>query len=171
MDSTIVAAIIGGIFTVIASIVTFAITHVFDRNLLSAVKNIHHNLLDGDWKGTLQQEGGVQGTPIDIQVELTFKSTRRTVRGEGFLIATFKNQSSKTPFLLLGRFIYEGFIKIDYDSRSKTGQFGMMFLELSPDGRTVEGRWTGYGPLSRKIVYGRLQLSKQGSFPHLPASP
>ena len=171
MDSTIVAAIIGGTFTVIASIATYAITYIFDSNLFLAAKNMHHHVLDGNWKGNIHQEGGVQGIPMDMQADITFKSTRRVVRGEGSITGTFKNQNFNAPILLLGRFVEGGYIKIDYDYRLTTGQFGVALLELSPDGRILEGYLTGYGPISRKIIYGRVQLSKQGVFLHLPASP
>lgn len=171
MDTTILAAIIGGIFTVTGSLVTFVFTRVSDSHLFLAAKNIHHHALDGNWKGTFDQEGGVQNVPISMPVDITFKSTRRMVRGEGSITGTFKNQTFNAPVLLLGRFVNERFIKIDYDYRSITGQFGVALLELSPDGRTLEGHWTGYGPVSRKIVHGNAQLSKQGAFPHLPTFP
>ncbi len=171
MDSTIVAAIIGGIFTIGASIGTFAITRIFDSNLLLVTRNVRQKSLTGQWKGPVHQEGGIQGTPIDIQLALTLRSTRRVVRGEGFFTGAFQNQTFNTTMTILGGFVHERFLKLEYEYKSELVQFGFVLLELSPDGRTLEGQWMGFGPISRKLVSGSMQLHKQGSFSHLPTHP
>lgn len=168
MDSTIIAAIIGGISTIVAAIGTFALTRLLDSNALPGARNVRQNALTGHWKGEVRQEGGVRGIPINMQLDLKLKSTRRMVRGEASFTGTFQNQNFNVSANIWGNFVHGRFLKLEYEYPDLV-QFGFILLELSPDGRILEGRWTGFGSASRELIYGSVQLQKQGSFSHLPA--
>lgn len=174
MDSTIIAAIIGGIFAIGASIVTFVVTRIFDNDSLSDTKNARQFSITGRWEGHTSQEGGVLvRKDLDVPLAFSFKSTRRGTQGAGSLSITLQGNTTPTTLNMIvkGKFVYERFLKLEYEFEQPLIQFGFILLELSPDGQTLEGCWMGFGATTRHLIYGTVQLRKQGASLPLPASP
>ncbi|SRR6266567_2651419 len=168
MDTTIIASIIGGVFTIGASIGTFAITRLFDGNSLPVTKNVRQISLTGSWEGTIHQEAGPNGTPIDSSARMRVKSTRRTVRGE-CIIAWPDREPQHVS--LVGKFVYAQFLRMEYEvnNEPEAVQFGFILAELSPNGQILEGRFLGFGAASRNLVGGTFQYHKRGSGSYISA--
>lgn len=166
MDSTIIAAIIGGISTIGASIVTFAITRIFNDDSLPITRSVHQISLTGSWEGTVHQDIGPGGAPVDASSHLTLNSTRRAVRGESVLTWP---QRKPQHLSLVGKFVYARFVRLEYEvsSEPEAVQFGFILGELSPDGQVLEGRYLGFGAATRNLVWGTFQYHKRGVGTHI----
>jgi hypothetical protein len=106
-----------------------------------------------------------------MQFKVTSKSKRRTMRGEGSLHFTYQNQDITQHMTIRGTFVYDRFLKMEYEMGDQPGfiQFGFAILELSPDGQTLNGHFVGFAAISRNMVWGTIQSHKQRSTPHIPA--
>lgn len=167
MDSTIIAAIIGALSTVGAAVGTLVFTRLGD-NMSFTPTNVRQITLVGQWEGIVHQQGSAD--PYDLRIAITLKSTRRAIRGEGTVHGATQNQVITQPIVIIGKFVHDRFLKIEYEMRDHPGviQFGFSLLELSPDGQTLDGRFLGFGALiSRGPVWGTLQMHKKGSTPRL----
>jgi hypothetical protein len=164
MDSTILAAIIGGLCTIGASLGTLLLTHMMNKNPLYE-RNKRQISLGGHWEGTAHQELGPEGVPMDLQMAITLKSTRQAVLGEGDIRFPFQNQPITEHLSLInGGFIYDRFLKIEYEGKNipEQVQFGFLLLELSSNGQTLNGHFLGFGSFSGKIAWGTVQLHRSG---------
>jgi len=159
MDLAILTAIIGGVFTVGASIVAVIVTRLFD-NPMGFKKNVRQAALIGHWDGAVHQEGGQE-----YHIALQLKSRGRTIRGEGVVHGLYQGGNITEPLTVFGGFIHDRFLKIEYTMEAQLGsiQFGFSLLELSPDGRTLSGSFLGYGALTRGLIHGTLHIQKQGA--------
>lgn len=161
MDSTIIAAVIGGVFTVGASFGTFAITRIADSTAFPRTKNVHQLSLTGFWEGTVHQAQGPEGVPADAPSSLTLTSTHRAIRGESILSWPHRKPQHLS---LAGKFVYARFVRLEYEVRNEPEavQFGYILGELSPDGQSLDGRFLGFGAASRNLVWGTFHYQKQG---------
>lgn len=169
MDSTILAAIIGGLSTVGAGILAVLATRLLD-NPMGIKKNVRQATLAGHWDGTVHQE---KPQVIDFQFTLQLKSKGRTVRGEGTVHGIYQNSTIAEPLTCFGGFVHDRFLKLEYELETRPGsiQFGFTLLELSPDGQALNGPFLGYGALvTRDMVNGTLHLQRQGAGTHAPIS-
>ena len=160
MDSTVLAAIIGGLCTIGASIGAVFLTRLFD-NPLGFKKDRRLAALAGQWEGTVHQEGP---PTIDFRQTVYIKLAGRTVRGEGTVFS--QAYMITEPFTFFGGFVHDRFLRLEYEIQNQPGsvQFGYAILDLSPDGKTLSGKFVGYGALvTRDLVNGTTQLQKQGA--------
>lgn len=139
------------------------VTRIFDSDSLPGTRNVRQISITGRWEGTIHQEGGVRGASVDQQLTIVLKSTRRNTQGEGVLRVALQNNAFTTHVRVKGKFVYERFLKLEYEFEQGVMQFGFVLLELSPDGNTLEGRWMGFGALSQSLIYGTMRLRKQGA--------
>jgi hypothetical protein len=165
MDSTIIAAIIGAAATVGASIATFVLTRLFD-NIPLPPKNARQSSLIGRWEGTIHWEGG-QGAPCDMQFSLDVKSIRRTIRAEGKWWFTSQNQGNIQDVIMTGIFMHDRFLKLEYKRVDRPGEinFGIVLLELSLDGQTIDGHFVGFAAFSKGMIWGTTHGYKQKANP------
>ena len=160
MDSTILAAIIGGFSTVGAGILAVLLTRLLD-NPMGFKKNSRQAALEGHWSGTVHQEGGV-----DYQINFQLKPAGRAIRGEGHLLGVNQSLNIDEPLTVFGGFVHERFLKLEYTLEAQRGtiQFGFALMELDPDGQTLYGSFVGYGAIVTKaVVTGKLRLQRQGA--------
>ena len=60
----------------------------------------------------------------------------------------------------VGGFLYERFIKFDYSNPDESIiQFGNTILDLSADGKTLIGKFVGFGSITNQIVSGEVKLN------------
>jgi hypothetical protein len=160
MDSTILAAIIGGFSTLGAGIVAVLVTRVVD-NPMGFKKNPRQAALAGHWDGIVHQEGGLG----DYHITFQLKPTGRTVRGEGRVSFISQNANINELLTFSGGFVHDRFLKLEYEMEAQPGsvQFGFTLLELSPNGQTLSGPFLGYGARTRDLIKGTLELHRQGA--------
>jgi hypothetical protein len=162
MDSQVATAVIGGVFGVVTPIATYIGTHAYKNRSLLRLPEGRRKALDGSWRGTLHQEVGPDGKPIDAEYALQLSASRRVVRGEAHSRFWVKKQHHEARFVLEGGLLYERFFRFTYDSADRKAlHFGVMMLELGADGRSLRGRFVAYGMLSQRLVYGSIDLEKQ----------
>jgi hypothetical protein len=155
MDSTIIAAIIGGAFTLVSSGITFLLArHLDDRNNQVMSSN-RQAIMTGTWKGELHQESGSLSTS---PVTVTLIAKRRVIRGS---IRVQDPNNGEAEYKATGGFLYGRFIRLNYDTTDhRRVQFGSIVMELSPDGNKLSGKYTGYGAFSQSIVSGYFEATR-----------
>lgn len=172
MDSTVIAAIIGGLFTILASIATFIFARIFDKDFW-ATRQVRQIALDGRWEAMFHQEVGPEGQPIDFPGTFIFRSGRQGVQGEAMLELTIHNKRTFTTQFFKGRFVHERFLKLEYQLKDMPGtiQFGFLLAELSTGGNSLEGHFLGVGAVSQRIIWGIVQAHKEGHLFSRPVQP
>ena len=119
--------------------------------------------LTGRWVGAGYQAEGVDGgPPLDAKLILDITAHSKTVKATGEYTSKVGATEEHTKFAMEGGFFHDRFLKFDYKNTDDTAiQFGAITAELSPDGRTIRGRYIGYGPFSERLVNGSIELHKQ----------
>ncbi|KPA15912.1 hypothetical protein MHK_003884, partial [Candidatus Magnetomorum sp. HK-1] len=65
----------------------------------------------------------------------------------------------KSDLLLIGRFISDEFIRIDYKNKEPgVFQWGVCILRFMSRGKKLNAKFIGYGPESQKLVFGDIFL-------------
>lgn len=154
MDAQIVAAIIAGGVAIVSPFLTYAITRAKDHKILGRVKGQRKAVI-GLWKGQIGQPFNSEVIASDI--EITFKAASKLVEGDAQLM--YARDHSLMHLKFNGGFFYERFIRFDYHNQDDVVlQFGGAILELSADGKTMTGKFCGYGSKTGAIVSGDVQL-------------
>ena len=163
MDPTIVAAIIGGLFSILAVIATFIITRIFDSDFWPT-RNVRQAALDGHWDAILHQEVGPGGTSMDLSCDFAFKSKGRGIQAEAILRGPLPNETITMDGIATGRFVYERYLKLEYQIKGQPGvlQFGYLLLELSPNALSLDGHFLGFGAYTQQIIWGAIHIKKRG---------
>jgi hypothetical protein len=162
MNVTIIAAVIGGVFTVIGPIATFLITRYVDNKDKQVMSFRRRAAMSGKWSGTTTQDSGNYSShPLPIVFRAV--ATRKTIKGE-FCVQYPKRENSPArddEFTFQGGFFHDRFMQLDYISKNEGRiQFGSAILELSPSAEFMTGRYAGYGAFSKEIVTGNLELRR-----------
>jgi hypothetical protein len=114
--------------------------------------------MNGVWKGTIHQSYYFDEGPISYPVELNLKVSAEGVFGGSVLIQLPHGESY---FRLTGGFLFEKFIQFSYRSTDPgTIQFGSAVLELDSLGKTLKGKFIGYGARTQSIVDGTVEAYK-----------
>lgn len=162
MDTTIIAAIIGGVFTVIGPVATFLVTRYVDNRDKQVMSFGRRAVMTGKWNGKTTQEFGNYSS-IALPIALDLVANRKTIKGE-FRVQypEYENKPAhEDEFSFQGGFLYDRFLQIDYISKTEDRiQFGSAILELSPSGEILLGRYAGYGAFSKQIVAGSFELKR-----------
>jgi hypothetical protein len=150
------------IAAVVGALVTVILTKWLESGSRLWMGGDRRRSVNGRWRGTLQQIGSqlsdVQAHTLDMSLDPQW----RTIKGTAFFIASIGGKDITVDLRIRGGFLYERFLKIDYfHSDSAHMQFGTAVLVLSDDGRTLSGRYVGYGSLTKQIVTGLIELAKQ----------
>ena len=167
MNDNILPAIIGGLFTLSAAILTWLLSRRpseivgdpgIQRESAIAVR--------GFWQGIVVQPN-YPGSPLktDIVMELDFK--RDTIMGSARIVTHFEPERHgragpvEIQLRLRGGFYTDRLLKLEYkDQTPAVLQFGTMVLELSPRADELEGELVGYGSLSKRVIHGMVKLVK-----------
>jgi hypothetical protein len=156
METPIITAIIAGSVAIVSPIITYVVTRMYDQRGLGKIKGRRRAMV-GSWKGDIVQE--IDGKSVSMNLEITFTAGKRVIEGTGEFISQTTNQVTRLKFT--GGFYHEQFVKLDYANPDELiVQFGCSILKLSSDGRTLEGRYVGYGSLSDRIILGEVSLRR-----------
>jgi hypothetical protein len=155
MSPEIIAALIGGAGTIFAPVITVLAKNIYDRRIWGIVKGRRKAII-GTWVGSISQT--IDNIPTSYNLEITFTADKKIVKGDASFISPSTGKTIKLKFI--GGFLYERFIKFDYHNPDELIiQFGNAILDLSSDGKTLIGKFVGFGSNTNKIVTGEVKLS------------
>jgi hypothetical protein len=161
MSPVIIAAIIAGVFSIVSPIATYFVTQAYRDRIFLPPPSGRAKALVGKWQGTLHEEIGPEGTPFDASFSLELAMSWKVVSGTAGFHATLLGKEYEFKLVLRGGFLYERFLRFDYQNCDESVlQFGSMTFELSADGQSLDGRFLGYGDVSKRLVYGTIELHK-----------
>jgi hypothetical protein len=146
----------------VAAAITAAAKAVWDRIPYQTISKARNKMLKGRWEGFSRPVDAPAGFPTEIPI--TFEFTPgwwRTVRAESQFSSP---DTSRGPVIndYRGGFYQQKYLTLSYRKRDRgvTG-FGAVILELSADGRTLEGRILGYGSHTQSLFFANLTLQKK----------
>ncbi len=156
MNPTVIAAIIAGIIALISPIITLSVTRWLDHRDFKDPGSRRRTLV-GKWKGTFTQvlDSKLVTTPIEINLT----AAKKIIEGEGEFKSPVTEELRK--FKVIGGFLEMPFAKLEYSNSDDLSlQFGTIILMLSPDGRTLDGRFVGFGSTTKQIVVGEVTFCR-----------
>lgn len=158
MDSAVTAAVIGGLSTISASVLTLLVQGYLRSKKHVLPPNDRLAAIEGTWSGLTQQDRGPEGQPIAVELEAKLAVRRRSISGT----AKVKWAKILLDVNLTGAFVTDSIIKLEYASTvSGVMNFGVLFLALSANGQTLKGMMLGYGSESERIVFGTTEVTKR----------
>lgn len=158
------AAIISGIFVIVAPILAYIFTKHYenkDKDFLT-ISQSRKIALDGSWNGKVFQAEWLNGQPINYPFTITLDVSKKEIKGTGIVhFPMSKTEIHSFNISLKGGFLHDRFLKLDYKNTNQAAmQFGSLILNLSSDGKKLTGRFLGYGSKTEKLVFGELKLEK-----------
>jgi hypothetical protein len=161
MNPIITGALITGSSTILAALLTFLLTRVYDSRSLKILSKERRNTLNGLWQGKVTQEMGSRGF-VDYPVTFEIKAQRKSVISKSTIIYHDDPYNQAVIFEMQGGFLHNRFLKLDYNSSSNRGavHFGTTIHELSADGKQLNGRFVGFGLETQSLVAGTINLRK-----------
>ena len=161
MDSTIVAAFVSGVLAIVAPIVTLLLKQYLDNRVKLPIAAGRRQALSGRWEGSLHQDRGPDGKPIDFPGSIDISAGRKTVSGTLTIRLDLDGQIEQAKFNLSGGFLHGVFLLLNYLPRDEaTIQFGSIVLELDAAGNLLEGRFVGYGKITQAVISGTVRFEK-----------
>lgn len=157
MDSTTLAAIIGGVCTLSAPIITLIVKATIDRSRNPIITNARQKALNGTWTGTIEYDDTDDEplAPHDAVLEVT--SRRRFIEAR----VAYTTKGGSTTVKASGVFILDSLMRVEYKNEAPhVNHFGTLLLNLSPDAKTLSGRFVTYGRITGIISTGRVRFIK-----------
>lgn len=151
-------AIIAGIATILAAVITLLLKEYFDRRKerYEKVDSRIRDVVYGKWKGYFEQT--LEGSPQTILLEMELKvSSSGNITGK----AKFPFKSETYEVNIKGGFYSQRFLKMDYENSDKAIlQFGAFIFRLSDSAKKLTGYFVGHGHLTGNIIGGNATLEK-----------
>jgi len=113
--------------------------------------------IQGDWSGFVDQADTLN-QPFRFAVHTKFQAKLLSLGGT----LTYDDPCNRFELALEGRFAHQDILEFRYENvRQGTKQFGYCFLYLSPDGKSMRGKFIGHGIVQYRIVSGDLVLGRR----------
>lgn len=158
MDVTLTAALITGLCTILAPIITLFLKNEIETKRYQTISKNRRNALKGIWKGYVYQRSPVPDDSIDYEVTITFKPGRKIEKGR----AIYKIGDFITDIKLTGGFYDSKYLRIHYENKNPAIiQYGMALFEFASDTKEIRGDFLGYGIRTEGRISGELILEKQ----------
>jgi hypothetical protein len=156
MDNPIWAAIIAGpMATVVAHWLSA------DWRGRSPLGRTRRQALSGAWAGRIKQDVGYALDAERAEISFNPKCGLRTVRGKGKYELTVKGRTIRAEFTCRGGFVFERFLMLEYkNAKGHVVQFGSIVFQLSDGCDELEGRYAGYGYISKMPVSGYICVQR-----------
>jgi hypothetical protein len=156
-------AILIGVLGIIATLSSPLIAHyLFERSKSRDFVKIplnRKNALEGLWVGSIDQKNGFYKGSYPFKMNL--KINKKKIIGILMIDAEVKGKIYKAEFQCVGGFQNDRFLKLDYKNEDLTKyHFGSIILEMTDTADQLIGAGVGYGPWSKKAVYGTYELHK-----------
>jgi hypothetical protein len=172
VDSTVLASLIGGVSTVVATFISPIITNrINERKKAKYVPSApitRQNALYGMWDGSMDQKIGIGKVCNIHKLKLIFDDGTNPMMGHLYINFKITNDEIIIPpdnsiEAKVINTLYDGRImKIDYVNKdNNVVHFGTLYGELSADGKEINGEFLGYGLESEQFVSGKINLKKK----------
>jgi hypothetical protein len=159
MSATVNAAIIAGVCTVLAPVLTLFVKSWLGQRHFFPISDERRRAVVGRWSGSVHQIIGPQDKPIDFDINVEFTARYKLVTGVGRFI---NSQGHETVIESSGGFIDNHFLKCEYKDRDPSViRYGSFVLKLSDNAEHMEGRFVAYAAETEGLVYGDITLHKK----------
>lgn len=151
------AAIIGGLCTLISSIVTIFIKKYIENRGLKSSSVRRQRALKGVWSGEINQTAFFEHKNKSYPIKIEINPHRKEVFGyASWSIDGFENKVD-----IKGHYYNERFLAVEYRNVDiNKVHFGFLILELSADNESLRGEFLGYGSKSERLISGKMTLRK-----------
>ena len=155
MKKEIIVAIIGAVTTILAPVITIAVTDYYESKPYKELVGARA-AIEGRWKGSIMQL--VFGQEKEIPIEFNFKTSGKSILGESNIIY----DEQLIPLIVKGYFPVDRYILLNYRNKSDIKlQFGSIAAGLNASANKLQGRFVGYGHINDALVEGTITLNKQ----------
>ena len=155
MDNTLIAAIIGGICTILSPLIVLLIQNKNSTKHYIAIDKERKNTANGSWTGKVRYEQGSELENHDIYFEIT--TNRKILKG----YCTYTSKNGTTKLIIKGGFYSDRFLKIEHiNEKIQIIHFGYTLLELDASARKLTGKFITFGRIKNKIISGFIGLEK-----------
>jgi hypothetical protein len=112
--------------------------------------------LEGYWEGTVNQQDGPDGVPIEFPIDVTFDVISwQDIRGE----FRYSYKGVKTVLEAIGEAIDNRIINLQFiDINKSVIRFGTFMLDFGHLGESLDGHFVAYAAERKAIVTGRVTL-------------
>ncbi len=160
MDITIQAALVTGLLGIVGVFLHHWLGRRsgFQRVYLPQ-NQVRLNAIQGLWEGKGRDVDVPDTKKRSYTYKVKFSRSFGKIRGD--LEVWSKNIGYHGHFALIGGFYDSTFLKFEYNHKNKNiQQFGIFFLKLSPDARSLNGKFVGFGTSRQDIVEGFVKWEK-----------
>lgn len=161
MDLTVLLGIISSVIAVIGIIVSSYLIYI-DSQEFKTISKGRKKVISGVWKGQLEGFEAFNGNIPTGSIEIILKAKRKVISGKMWLDIAAGELGRSDLILLKGGFKMDRFLELNFhNAKDEIVQFGNLIVELDSMGNKLEGKLHGYGPQSRRIMSGKIQLTKE----------
>lgn len=159
-STDIIAAIIAGIFTIAAAVVSNYFNVQIKRTALGA-RDLRQ-LLPGRWVGSATEvQIGEETSLSHYEVQWNFSVRGRRIFATSSSRQNNESGSSISEYSLTGHFLHDRFIQLEYSNDNKSEvNFGTEVLHLDDTGKRFLGKFVGYSSDRSVIISGTIEGTK-----------
>ena len=153
MDPKITASLITAVAAITAPIVTWIVQNLS----FSPISDRKKRVLKGSWRGVTKQASVRDGTLIEVDLVIDFKTRWRRISGK----SRVKGGGDELDIAFTGGYKELDHVFLEYSSKTKYKvNFGCAILKLNGNGDTLHGKVIGYGNMSDALISGDMTLKK-----------
>lgn len=154
----IVGALIGAAASLLTAIVTVALSRWLGDRDLKVLGGSTRSNVEGRWTGHFDQPTPAPGFPGHVDLKAEFQLKRKRVVGT----VDFDINGRHFKLDCKGGFYEDRILTLQYrNTESDVRQHGIIMVQLSANGRSLTGKFTGYGSETESIVSGDAKLERQ----------
>lgn len=154
----IVGALIGAAASLLTAIVTVALSRWLGDRDLKVLGGSTRSNVEGRWTGHFDQPTPAPGFPGHVDLKAEFQLKRKRVVGA----VDFDINGRHFKLDCKGGFYEDRILTLHYrNTESEVRQHGIIMVQLSANGRSLTGKFTGYGSETESIVSGDAKLERQ----------
>jgi hypothetical protein len=154
----IVGALIGGVASVLAAIVAVALSRWLGDRDLKVLGGSTRSNVEGRWTGHFDQPTPAPGFPVHVDLEAEFQLKRKRVVGT----VDFDINGRHFKLDCKGGFYEDRILTLQYRNTERdVRQHGFIMVQLSANGRSLMGKFAGYGSEAESIVSGDAKLERK----------
>jgi len=151
--------IVGAIATLIAAVASvFVKERLESRSFKTITKSRHRSLHGSTWEGEASNYDvpGESRTVPPFPITFHFFVRGKVVQGD----AVFHRDGQEFKPKFKGGFYNDIYLKLEYFHHEPVIAFGYMILKLDENPTNMNGKVVAFGALSKRIIVGKVELTK-----------
>jgi len=158
MNSTLIAAMIGSITTIISPILVYLIKRKLDENRFKHISKERISALTGIWNDIMIHPSENNRTELRLQITCKIQLRGSKIIG----LAEYTYNGVIVAAEMSGWLLDSNYAKLEYwDRNPHIIRHGTVMTKLSSDGTTLKGRMLGYAAEFEDLLTGTFELKKQ----------